>query len=289
MIPAGFDYHAPRTVPEALSLLARHGDGAKVLSGGQSLLPLLKLRLGQVEHLVDIGRIPDLDTLREEGGALRIGALVREAALESSELVRTRYPILHDTARVIADPLVRNRATVCGNLAHGDPGNDHPATMIALGARLVVQGPKGERIIPVADFFQGLFTTALAADEILVEIRVPAPAARSGGAYFKLERKVGDYATAGAAAQVTLGAGGSIERAGLALTNVGVTPIHATAAERYLTGKRPQPAVLAEAARLAAAACSPNADRRGSVEYKREMARVLAGRALRTAVARAGG
>src|SRR5512143_4197468 len=208
MIPAGFDYHAPTTVPEALSLLARHGDGAKLLSGGQSLLPLLKLRLGQVEHLVDIGRIPGLDHLREEGGALRIGALVREAALERSELVRTRYPILFDTARVIADPLVRNRATVCGNLAHGDPGNDHPATMIALGAKLVVQGPKGERVIPVADFFLGLFTTALAPDEILIEIRVPAPPARSGGAYVKLERKVGDYATAGAAAQVTLGAGG---------------------------------------------------------------------------------
>jgi carbon-monoxide dehydrogenase medium subunit len=289
MIPAPFDYHAPATLDDALALLGRHGEGAKVLSGGQSLLPLLKLRLGQVEHLVDIGRIPGLDGLREEGGALRIGALVREAALETSDVVRRRYPILFDTARVIADPLVRNRATVCGNLAHGDPGNDHPATMIALGAEVVCRGPKGERVIAVRDFFKGIFTTALAADEILVEIRVPAPPARSGGAYVKLERKVGDYATAAAAVQVTLGANGTVERAGVALTNAGPTPVHATGAEEFLTGRRPDDAGIAEAARLAALAASPSADRRGSVEYKQEMARVLTGRALRTAIQRAGG
>ena len=289
MIPAPFDYHAPATLEEALALLGKHGEGAKILSGGQSLLPLLKLRLGQVDHLVDIGRIPGLDGLTEANGELRIGALVREAALESSEVVARNYPILLDTARVIADPIVRNRATVCGNLAHGDPGNDHPATMIALRAEVVARGPGGERVIPVVDFFKSLFTTALAADEILVEIRIPTPPARSGGAYVKLERKVGDYATAAAAAQVTLGSDGKIERAGVALTNVGSTPIHATGAEEFLTGRKPDEANLVEAARLAAMASSPNADRRGSVEYKQEMARVLAGRALRAAVARAGG
>jgi carbon-monoxide dehydrogenase medium subunit len=289
MIPAAFDYHAPTTLPDAVALLAQHGEGAKVLSGGQSLLPLLKLRLGQVEHLVDIGRIPGLDYLREEGGQLRSGALTREAELERSELVRDRYPILLDTARVIADPLVRNRATICGNLAHGDPGNDHPATMLALGAEVVLLGPGGERVVPVREFFTGLFATALAADEILTEIRIPTPPARSKGAYVKLERKVGDYATAAAAAQVTLAADGRLERVGLALTNVGMTPIHATGAEDRLRGEKPDAAVLAEGARLAAEASSPNADRRGSVEYKREMARVLATRALRTAVARAGG
>jgi carbon-monoxide dehydrogenase medium subunit len=289
MIPAPFDYHAPGSVSEAVALLSRHGEGAKVLSGGQSLLPLLKLRLGQATHLVDIGRIPGLEYIREEGGMLRIGGRTREAALERSELIRGRYPILLDTSKVIADPLVRNLATVGGNLAHGDPGNDHPATMLALRAQVVATGPKGERVIPIQQFFLGLFRTALKPDEVLTEIRVPVPPARSGGAYLKLERKVGDYATAAAAAQVTLGGSGTVETVGLALTNVGPTPIEATEAENYLTGKRPDAATLAETARLAAKAASPSADRRGSVEYKREMARVLAGRALKAAVERAGG
>jgi aerobic carbon-monoxide dehydrogenase medium subunit len=289
MIPAPFDYHAPATLPEALALLAQHGDGAKVLSGGQSLLPLLKLRLGQAEHLIDINRIPGLEYIREEGGFLKIGGRTREAALEDSELIRTRYPILADTARVIADPLVRNRATVGGNLAHGDPGNDHPATMLALGAQVVATGPKGERTIPIDQFFVGLFATALKPDEILTEIRIPVPPARSGGAYVKLERKVGDYATAAAAAQVTLGAGGQVERVGLALTNVAPVPVNSAAAANKLVGKQPDAAAIAEVARLAAKDADPSADRRGSVEYKREMARVLAGRALKLAVERATG
>ncbi len=289
MIPAAFDYHAPSTLKEALALLAQYAGNAKVLSGGQSLLPLLKLRLGQVDHLVDINRIPGLEYIREEGGMLKIGGRTREAALEDSDVVRKRYPILVDTARVIADPLVRNRATVGGNLAHGDPGNDHPATMLALGAQVVATGANGERVIPIAQFFKGLFTTALEPDEILTEIRIPSPPARSGGAYVKLERKVGDYATAAAAAQVTLGAGGAVERVGLALTNVGSVPVHATAAAAYLTGKKPDAAVIAETARQAAQAASPSADRRGAVEYKREMARVLCGRALTKAIERAGG
>ena len=283
MIPAAFDYHAPSTLPEALALLTRFGDAAKVLSGGQSLLPLLKLRLGTADHLVDIGRIPGLEYLREESGMLRIGGRTREAALETSAIVRDRYPILLDTARVIADPLVRNRATIGGNLAHGDPGNDHPATMLALRAQVVAVGPKGERVIPIDSFFVGLFATALAPDEILTEIRIPTPPAHSGGAYVKLERKVGDYATAAAAAQVTLSAAGTVERAGIALTNVGPTS-RSTAAEKYLTGKKPDAAVIEETARLAGEACAPNADRRGAVDYKRQMARVLTGRALTKAL-----
>lgn len=289
MIPSSFDYHAPTTLPEAVALLAKYRDGAKVLSGGQSLLPLLKLRLGQAAHLVDIGRIPGLEYVKEEGGMLRIGGCTRESALEESELVRARYPILLDTAKVIADPLVRNRATVGGNLAHGDPGNDHPATMLALGAQVVAVGPKGERVIPVQKFFLGLFTTALEPDEILTEIRIPVPPPRSGGAYVKLERKVGDYATAAAAAQVTLSPSGTVERVGIGLTNVGVTPIEATAAEAHFRGKRPEKAAIREAARLAAEASSPRADRRGSVQYKREMTRVMTMRALEKAVERAGG
>lgn len=289
MIPSSFDYHAPATLPEALALLTRYRDTAKVLSGGQSLLPLLKLRLGMAEHLIDIGRIPGLDGIREEGGMLRIGGCVREAALERSEIVRARYPILLDTAAVIADPLVRNRATVGGNLAHGDPGNDHPATMLALGAQVVASGPRGERVIPIEQFFQGLFSTALEPDEILTEIRIPTPPARSGGAYVKLERKVGDYATAAAAVQLSLNASGAIERIGVGLTNAGPTPVKASAAEAHLKGKKPDEAAVAEAGRLAGEAASPNADRRGSVEYKKNMARVLSVRAIRKALERAGG
>jgi aerobic carbon-monoxide dehydrogenase medium subunit len=289
MIPAAFDYHAPNTLKEAVALLSQHKDSAKVLSGGQSLLPLLKLRLGQAGHLVDIGRIPGLEYIKEEGGMLKIGGRTRESALERSELLRARYPILIDTTKVIADPLVRNMATVGGNLAHGDPGNDHPATMIALGAQVVAVGPKGERVIPIDDFFLGLFQTALQADEILTEIRIPTPPARSGGAYFKLERKVGDYATAAAAAQITLGPSGAVERVGLALTNVGPTPVRSAAAEKYLVGRKPDAASIGEAARLVSQASSPSPDRRGAVDYKREMARVMAVRALTKAVQRAGG
>jgi carbon-monoxide dehydrogenase medium subunit len=289
MIPATFDYHAPGSLADAVALLDKLGEDAKVLSGGMSLLPMLKIRLAQVGHLVDIGRIPGLDYIKEEWGVLKIGAATKETALERSDLVRSKYPILLDTALVIADPIVRNRATAGGNLAHGDPANDHPATMLALGATIVARGPKGERTIPIEQFFKGLFTTALAANEILTEIRIPVPPARSGGAYVKLERKVGDFATAGAAVQVTLGAGGAIEKAGIGLTNAGSTPIKALEAEKFLAGKKPDDAALQEAGRLAAKAAKPSADRRGSVEYKREMARVLTVRALKTAIRRAGG
>ena len=289
MIPSAFDYHAPGTLDEAVALLERLGDEAKVLSGGQSLLPLLKLRLGDAGHLVDIGRIPGLAGITEADGYLRLGGATREADLERSDLIREKYPILLDTTSVIADPLVRNRATVGGNLAHGDPANDQPATMLALNAEVVARGPGGERTIPITDFFVGLFATALGPAEILTEIRIPIPPPRSGGAYVKLERKVGDFATAATAAQVTLGDGGEIARAGIGLTNAGPTPIKATAAEQALLGRQPDAEAIAEAARLAADAASPSADRRGSVEYKRDMARVLTGRAVTLAVQRAEG
>jgi aerobic carbon-monoxide dehydrogenase medium subunit len=289
MIPAAFDYHSPATLDEALALLTRHGDNAKILAGGQSLLPMLKLRLAETGVLVDIGRVPGLEYIKEEGGSLRIGAGTRESALERSELIRSKYPILRDTAEVIADPLVRNRATVGGNLAHGDPANDHPATMLALGATVVARGPKGERTIPIEKFFTGIFSTALAPDEILTEIRIPVPPPKSGGAYRKLERKVGDFATAAAAVQLTLGGGGEIAQVGIGLTGMGDVAIKASDAESYLKGKQAKPVAVTEASRLAAAATEPTADRRGTVEYKREMARVLTERALRLAIQRAGG
>jgi len=288
MIPAAFEYHTPSTIGEATALLAKLGDDAKVLSGGQSLIPLMKLRLASPAHLVDINGIPGLSGIREADGFLRIGALTRESELEESEVVRSRYPLLHYTSKVIADPLVRNLATVGGNLAHGDPANDHPATMLALGAEIVAVGPKGERRVPIASFFTGPFATSLRPDEILVEIRIPSPPARSGGAYLKLERKVGDFATAAVAAQVTIGANGACEHVGIGLTNVGLTPIKATKAEAALKGKAPDEAAIKRAAELAAEASEPSADLRGSVEYKKDLVRVLTARALRKAVERAG-
>jgi len=288
MIPAPFDYHRPASLEEAIGLLTKHGAQAKLLSGGMSLLPTLKLRLGSFAHLVDINRIPGLDGIREEGGFLRIGAMTRQAALERSELIRKKYPILADAVPLIADPLVRNRGTVGGNVANGDPANDQPAIMIALGATLVARGPKGERTIAANKFYTGLYETALARDEILTEIRVPMPPARSGGAYQKLKRKTGDFAVAAVAVQLALDAKGAVASAGIALTNAGPTPLEAADAARFLAGKTPDAKTIAEAAKMAAARSNPSADHRGSIEYKKEMARVLAARALQTAFERAG-
>ena len=288
MIPPTFDYLQPKTIPEAIALLQQYGDDAKILSGGQSLIPMMKLRLARPAYLIDINRIAGLSYVKEENGHLKIGGLTREAELESSPLIRSRYPIILDTARVIADPQVRNLATVAGNLAHGDPANDHPATMLALGAKVVATGPGGTRVIPIEDFFVSLFTTALAPNEIVTEIQIPVPPARSGGAYFKLERKVGDFATAAVAAQVTLEGSGVCQQAGIGLTNVGPTPIKATKAEAFLRGKKLDEATLRQAAQLAADAAQPSADLRGPAEYKKGLVKELAFRALSRAVERAG-
>jgi aerobic carbon-monoxide dehydrogenase medium subunit len=288
MIPPQFAYFAPTTLHDALTLLRHYGSEAKLLSGGQSLIPLMKLRLATPAYLIDINRIPGLEYLQERNGFLRVGALTREADLERSELVRVKYPIVHDTARVIGDPLVRNLATIGGNLAHADPANDHPATLLALAAEVVATGLDGERTIPVAEFFTDFFTTALHPDEILTEIRIPAPSAGSGGAYIKLERKVGDFAIVGVAAQVTIDATGICTRAGIGLTNVGPTPLQVHSAEAFLQGKRLDQDSIAQAAQLAAEAARPEADLRGSIEYKRDMVRVLTSRALTRALERAG-
>ena len=287
MIPSRFEYHAPSTLDEAISLLDHYGPEASVLAGGQSLIPMMKFQLALPAHVVDINRISGLGGIHEENGVLHIGTLTRESDLDASEMVRFRYPILHDTTAVIADPLVRNMATVGGNLAHGDPANDHPATMMALGAEVVARGPGGERVIPVIDFFQGPLTTALTQGEILTEVRVPTLAAGSGSAYLKLERKVGDYATAGVAVVITLN-GGVCQRAGIGLTNAGPTPVKASAAADFLAGRPLDDETIREAARLAAQEAQPTADLRGSAEYKRDMVRVLTGRAIRLALTRAG-
>jgi aerobic carbon-monoxide dehydrogenase medium subunit len=287
MIPPPFEYYAPTTAAEAISLLQQLGPEAKLLAGGMSLIPLMRLRLAAPRYLIDVNRIAGLAAIKESDGFLRIGALTREAELESSELVRSKYPILAQTASVIGDPLVRNRATVGGNLAHADPANDHPATMLALAAEVAAAGPNGERRIPMAGFFTGFFATALDANEILTEIRIPIPPPRSGGAYVKLERKVGDFATAGVAAQLTLGSGDVCEQVRIGLTNVGPTPIEARQAEEVLRGKKIEPGIIKQAGQLAAGASDPSADLRGSVEYKRDLVRVLTIRALNRALVQA--
>jgi carbon-monoxide dehydrogenase medium subunit len=288
MIPPVFEYLRPTTIPEAIAFLQQYGDDAKILSGGQSLIPMMKLRIARPAYLIDINRIAGLSYIKEEGGFLKIGGLTREAELEDSPLVHSKFPILVDTERVIADPQVRNLATVAGNLAHGDPANDHPATMLSLGAKIVATGPKGERVIPVEEFFVSLFTTALQPDEIVTEIRVPLPPPHSGGAYFKLERKVGDFATAAVAAQISLDANGVCQQVGIALTNVGPTPIKAAKAEAFLRGKKLDEPTIRQAAQLASEEAQPSSDLRGPVEYKRGLVKELAFRALSCAVERAG-
>ena len=288
MIPPSFEYLRPKTVPEAVAMLQQHGDEAKILSGGQSLIPMMKLRLARPGVLIDINRISGLSYVKEEGGYLKIGGLTREAELEASPLVRSKYPILFDTAQVIADPQVRNMATVGGNLAHGDPANDHPATMVALGAQVIATGPKGERVIPIEDFFVSLFATALQREEILTEMRIRIPAARSGGAYFKLERKVGDFATAAVAAQLTLDEKGVCQTVSIGLTNVGPTPVKARKAEEFLRGNKPDESNIAQAAQLAANESTPSPDLRGPVEYKKGLVKELTKRALTRALERAG-
>ena len=284
MIPPSFEYSSPRSIPEAISLLKQAGENAKILAGGQSLIPLMKLRLGMPTLLIDINKIPGLEYIRESNGYLRIGALTRMADVESSDLVKKKYPIIHDAAGEIADPLVRNLGTAGGNISHGDPANDLPAVMLALGAEFFENGPTGDRTIKAEDFFVDTFTTALKQDEILTEIRVPMPAPRSGGAYLKLEKRVGDFAIAGAAVQLTLNSRGECEKLGIGLTAVGPTAIRAKKAEEALKGKKlTDEGAVKKVGDLAAEAASPTSDLRGPAEYKTKMVKVLTIRALKRA------
>jgi len=285
MLPSRFEYHRPGSVEEALGMLAGLED-AKVLAGGQSLIPVLKLRFAAPAHLVDINRIPGLGDIGESGGELRIGALVRHNEMVASEKVTGGYPLLAAAAPQIADPLVRNLGSVGGSLAHADPAGDWGAVMLASGANVVLTSSRGERTMPVSEFLIDVFTTALEPDELLTEIRVPTPPPRSSGTYLKLERKVGDFATVAAAVQVEM-SNGTIGRAGIALTGVGTKNIHAVDAEASLAGAEPTEAAFAEAGRLAAAAANPVADVRGSIEYKRHMVEVFVRRGLTTAAAAA--
>jgi carbon-monoxide dehydrogenase medium subunit len=286
MFPAAFDYRSPASLEEALVLLAEHGDAAKVMAGGQSLIPLLKLRFAQPGLIVDIGRLRGLSGITRNNGWLSIGALTRHVDLERDRGLPRQLSLLPEAAHWIADPLVRNQGTIGGSICHADPSGDWGSVVLALGADLVARSVTGERVIHAADFFQGPFTTALRPDEILTEIRVASSSKPSAGAYNKLERKVGDFATVAVAVQVELH-GGKVSKAGIGLTAVGPTNVKATAAEKALAGHDPTDAVIAEVARLAAAAAEPKDDIRGSAEFKKDVVRVFVQRGLKTALARA--
>jgi len=288
MLPAPFEYHAPKTVDEALELLDQLGDEGKVLAGGQSLIPLLKLRFASPGHLVDINKIKDLDYLEERDGTLRIGPLFRHKSAERSSLLASRYHVMADAAPQIADPIIRNRGTIAGSVAHADPSGDWGAVLLALDAELVLRSNSGSRTVKARDFFNGPFSTVLEPNEMLSEIRIPASRSQTGGAYLKLERKVGYFATVAVAVHLQMD-DGQVGSAGIGLTAVGPQNIKAERAEAVLEGRVLDDAAIKEASGLAAAAAEPKTDHRGSVEYKRNIVRVFTERGLKRAYERARG
>jgi carbon-monoxide dehydrogenase medium subunit len=288
MLPARFDYLAPASLDEALGILAERGEDAKPLAGGQSLIPLMKLRLARPAVLVDLANVPGLSGIEEDGSGLRIGAMTRNAALVDADLLRERYPAMAAAAPLISDPIIRNLGTIGGSLAHADPAGDWGSVMLALGAEVVARSGSGERTIPVSELFTGTFETVLEPTELITEVRVPRPSGAAGGTYLKLERKVGDYATVAAAVQLEM-SNGTIGRAGIALTAVGSTNLRAEAAEAALAGAEPSDEAFDEAARMAVGVADPYDDVRGSADYKREVVRVYVRRGLAQALAMARG
>jgi aerobic carbon-monoxide dehydrogenase medium subunit len=288
MLPRSFEYASPSSVEETIALLGEYGENAKLLAGGQSLIPLMKLRLASPKVVVDLNRIPALRGIREEGNHVTIGSMTRHREVERSATLRDHFPLLADAAGVLADPLVRNRGTVGGALAHADPASDWATTFLALGAEVEVAGPKGSRKVSIDAFFRDSFATALAPNELITHIRLTKPAAHTGSGYAKLKRKTGDFATVAVAACLSL-ENGTVHHVRIGLGGVAPTPIRATRAEKALEGKTPEPAVLAAAARAAAEESRPTDDLRGSAEYKRAMVAVYAGKALARSLERSSG
>jgi aerobic carbon-monoxide dehydrogenase medium subunit len=286
MIPGPFSYHRPATVADAVKLLSTLGDDARPLAGGHSLVPMMKLRLATPEHLIDLHGIDGLKGIRRDGDNIVIGAMTTQHDLLASNEIAKSLPILHETALLIADPQVRYRGTVGGNVANGDPGNDMPALMMTLGANYRLEGPSGGRDIAASEFYQGAYFTALEPGELLTAISVPAPAAGHGYAYEKLKRKVGDYATAAAAVVLTM-AGGKVATCSIGLTNLSETPLLATDAAKAVIGTSLDPATLKKAADAATAIMSPAADARGPVEYRKHVGGIMVTRALTRAAAKA--
>src|SRR5262245_52015821 len=284
MYPAQFDYHTPGTIREALDLLGRHTDDAKLLAGGHSLLPAMKLRLSTPKHLVDLRKVPGLSGIKEDGGTLVVGAMTTHYAVESSPLVKSKCPLLAQVAGEIGDPMVRNMGTIGGSLAHADPAADYPAAIIALGAEMVAEGPKGKRTIKADDFFKGLLTTALAADEILTEVRVPVTPAKTGAAYAKFPHPASRFAVVGVAAVLTVDAG-KVGKASIGITGAGTKAVRAKGVEAAIAGKASDAASIQAAAERAPEGVDVQADLQGSEEYKTHLLKVFAKRAMEAAVA----
>ena len=286
MYPAAFEYHTPGSVQEALGLLGKLDD-AKILAGGHSLVPMMKLRLAQPKHLIDLRKVPGLSGIKEEGNTIVIGAMTTHWEVESSKLLQAKCPVLADTAKIIGDPAVRNKGTIGGSLAHADPAADMPATVIALGAELVCQGSKNKRTVKVDDWFQGLMATALGEDELLVEVRVPALTPGTGSAYMKFAHPASRFAIVGAAAVITVDKQGTCTKAGVGITGAGTKAVRAKGVEAGLVGKRLDAATVEAAAQKAAEGVDVQADLQGSVEYKAHLCRVFARRAIEAAAKKA--
>ncbi|HEV8472313.1 MAG TPA: xanthine dehydrogenase family protein subunit M [Methylomirabilota bacterium] len=288
MYPAAFEYHAPSSVKEALGLLTKLDD-AKLLAGGHSLVPMMKLRLAQPKHIIDLRKVPGLTGIKEDKGAIAIGAMTTHWEVESSKILRAKCPVVSETASIIGDPAVRNKGTIGGSLAHADPAADMPATVIALGAEFVCQGPKKTRTVKVDDWFTGLMETALGEGELLVSVRVPALAKGTGAAYMKFAHPASRFAIVGVAAVITLDKSGTCTKAGVGLTGAGTRAVRAKGVEAGLTGKRLDAAAIEAAAAKAADGVDVQADLQGSVEYKAHLCRVFARRAIEAAVKKAQG
>jgi carbon-monoxide dehydrogenase medium subunit len=285
MHPAPFEYFSPRTVDDALTLLAKHGDEAKILAGGQSLLPMMKLRIASPRFLIDVNRIEGLDGLRREGDRLVIGALCRHADIVASPIVREHLPLMLDAANQTADVQVRNRGTVAGSLAHADPAGDWPAALMALDTTVTIAGRQGQRSLPLTDFIVDAYTTQLGAGEMVTQVSVGIPPRPGGGAYLKFERRAGDFAVASVGVQLVL-EGLRVRSAAISLGAVGAKPIRARHAEALMNGKGSTSDWMDQAAQLVREAAEPFADTRGSVEYKRHLTGVLFKRALGKAMDR---
>ncbi|PKM13573.1 MAG: carbon monoxide dehydrogenase [Gammaproteobacteria bacterium HGW-Gammaproteobacteria-3] len=288
MIPSEFEYHAPHSVAEAITLLTQYPEEARLLAGGHSLLPMMKLRFAEPAHLIDINGIKELKGISEQGNVIRIGAMTTESELIDSALLNEKCPLIPAVARLIADPQVRNRGTIGGDIVHGDPGNDHPAVMLALDARFILQGPEGERTVPANGFFLGTYSVGMAADEILTAILVPVFASSTGYGFNKLKRKTGDFATAASSVVVQL-QGESCADIRIALTNAGPCAFRAEAAEDLLKGQVITDALIEQAAQKVMAACEPDEDLRGDAEYKTHMSAEMARRSIRDALTKAKG
>ena len=288
MYPASFEYHSPTTVKEALGLMTKLED-AKILAGGHSLVPMMKLRLAQPKNIIDLRKVTGLSGIKEDAGAIAIGAMTTHWDVESSKLIQGKCPIVSETAAVIGDPAVRNVGTIGGSLAHADPAADMPATAIAHGAEFVCEGPKGRRTVKVDDWFVGMMSTAVKDDELLVEVRFPIWGAGTGGTYLKFPHPASRFAVVGAAAVVTLDKQGVCSKAGVGITGAGTKAVRAKGVEAGLVGKKLDQATIEAAAQKAAEGVDVQADLQGSVEYKSHLCRVFAKRAITEAVKRAQG